>query len=902
MIPVWEVPGYSQLGYFTSEALKTGNRWVLKHSLEAASKYEMGAASSRELCGGVSKGRVCFTTRGLRAGVYAATTTYDRVGLIREVRWRERWEVAVEWMVGRWGEEDAPWGWQRWVESETFSWAKLRPNWGTWEWREEIDLVALSAFPTRARRRCLWAWMPPADLPPPAAVPMAVGESNVVLIPQQPEWWRQLRAHWECGGVVVLVTDGSLIRRYVEERRLQVSHWMGIGWALGLAAAGSEEAMAGDEPGHIEWIHTDGVPLREDPLVTASSFFSESAALAVALRRVMAAMEERGGKWGALVHMADNEGLTQVVNKWDCTPRKKWRKKAGQAWWAEIRGRVRYIVTQMGRPWRSYWIRGHPERRKKPDEFHAVDWGSVSADAAASPAEATAEGANPEPGEELHQITRMVIADSGEPLEEGANRIIRTRYTQIQANRYLFHRLGGVQMDWQGKICWDWRIYQRWTEPKRIIQGVMQPVGRWARRSDGWMTIFRAKLWWGMLLSEAKRARKVTRGVEESRYLARMKAGGWPSPGVVGWQGEGPVCSVCKKGRVTLKCEACGKGGHKRCWAEVDLRVGGRLELWCQLCLQERELTNHISPPSVACSLCREHSQEGGTAWHVMGRCLHPTLTAERRRVWSIVRRYMEERESEHKPEVWAVVRPALEVDQEGRWNPPTGWEEAEPRLDGRAKNPWYGLFPPEWREQIFANLLAPSCSPEGKLSIMEEIIRELRKLGDMCVMACGEMWTAACALWCESEGEAKRVVVRSRRKTGKLQRGRGSLAEARMVALADLQGPQSGTARGLAARARAAWRAGGERRGLGGADWDDAQWLVRSRADAAQKRRREAAQGDGRVSASVVPWIMGRQGSSTSKGRDSGGGAASATLGAERQGGGGGTQNWREGERQGIG
>ena len=93
------------------------------------------------------------------------------------------------------------------------------------------------------------------------------------------------------------------------------------------------------------------------------------------------------------------------------------------------------------------------------------------------------------------------------------------------------------------------------------------------------------------------------------------------------------------------------------------------------------------------------------------------------------------------------------------------------------------------------------------------------------------------------------------------------------MVALADLQGPQSGTARGLAARARAAWRAGGERRGLGGADWDDAQWLVRSRADAAQKRRREAAQGDGRVSASVVPWIMGRQGSSTSKGLDNGGG-----------------------------
>jgi hypothetical protein len=153
------------------------------------------------MCGGISKGRVCFTTRGLRAGVYVATTTYDRVGLIREVRWRQRWEVAVEWMVGRWGEEDAPWGWQRWVESETFSWAKLRPHWGTWEWREETDLVALRAFPTRARRRCLWAWMPPETTPPTASVRMDVGELNAAQIAPQPEWWMKIREHWDRNGL-----------------------------------------------------------------------------------------------------------------------------------------------------------------------------------------------------------------------------------------------------------------------------------------------------------------------------------------------------------------------------------------------------------------------------------------------------------------------------------------------------------------------------------------------------------------------------------------------------------------------------------------------------------------------------------------------------------------------------
>ncbi len=91
LIPVWEVPGYSQLGNFKTEAIKQGYRWVLTHPLEPASNFETGAASSREMCGGISKGRVCFTARGLRAGVYVVTTTYDRVGLIREVRWRQRW-------------------------------------------------------------------------------------------------------------------------------------------------------------------------------------------------------------------------------------------------------------------------------------------------------------------------------------------------------------------------------------------------------------------------------------------------------------------------------------------------------------------------------------------------------------------------------------------------------------------------------------------------------------------------------------------------------------------------------------------------------------------------------------------------------------------------------------------
>ena len=63
---------------------------------------------------------------------------------------------------------------------------------------------------------------------------------------------------------------------------------------------------------------------------------------------------------------------------------------------------------------------------------------------------------------------------------------------------------------------------------------------------------------------------------------------------------------------------------------------------------------------------------------------------------------------------------------------------------------------------QIFGMLHEPRYSLEGKLSIMEGVIRELRKLGDMYVMACGEMLSAACALWCDRDAGAKRAAVRA--------------------------------------------------------------------------------------------------------------------------------------------
>ncbi len=68
-------------------------------------------------------------------------------------------------------------------------------------------------------------------------------------------------------------------------------------------------------------------------------------------------------------------------------------------------------------------------------------------------------------------------------------------------------------------------------------------MGRWAGtslRPVGRITNgVSIKIMWGILLSEAKRTRILTRGVDDSRYVARIGKAGWASTGLEGWQGEG---------------------------------------------------------------------------------------------------------------------------------------------------------------------------------------------------------------------------------------------------------------------------------------------------------------------------------------------------------------------------
>ncbi len=176
-------------------------------------------------------------------------------------------------------------------------------------WCPERTLRRVRAFPTQRGPRALWVW------PDQIAIPMDVSFGPALPLPipdsgtsDRQEWENKLRAYWCACGVVVIVTDGSLKRKLAPDRLLQVKHWMGVGWALGLATASSETRMSGDDPGPVDWILQEGKALIEDRLATASSFFSESAALAMALRRLTAAMAGAETGWGPLVHLTDNEG------------------------------------------------------------------------------------------------------------------------------------------------------------------------------------------------------------------------------------------------------------------------------------------------------------------------------------------------------------------------------------------------------------------------------------------------------------------------------------------------------------------------------------------------------------------------------------------------------------------
>jgi hypothetical protein len=94
LIPVWQVPGLSDMKVLKAAATVQLGHWTLAHALtsDSSATFE-GPMSGSALQAGI----VGRTPTGLRAGEYVATPLHDCVGIVREARWAQGWEVGVEW-------------------------------------------------------------------------------------------------------------------------------------------------------------------------------------------------------------------------------------------------------------------------------------------------------------------------------------------------------------------------------------------------------------------------------------------------------------------------------------------------------------------------------------------------------------------------------------------------------------------------------------------------------------------------------------------------------------------------------------------------------------------------------------------------------------------------------------
>ena len=110
------------------------------------------------------------------------------------------------------------------------------------------------------------------------------------------------------------------------------------------------------------------------------------------------------------------------------------------------------------------------------------------------------------------------------------------------------------------KVRWDWRVFQGWKErqtppqrKRRGKRGQEAPITAvedfmfrvTAQRPVGGLTVFRSKLWWGLLLDENKKTRGKKLEGPGSRYRARMVAAGWEEGGGGVPPDSRMACGVC---------------------------------------------------------------------------------------------------------------------------------------------------------------------------------------------------------------------------------------------------------------------------------------------------------------------------------------------------------------------
>ena len=137
-----------------------------------------------------------------------------------------------------------------------------------------------------------------------------------------------------------------------------------------------------------------------------------------------------------------------------------------------------------------------------------------------------------------------------EELTDTLDRNVSRMSKESDTAEYVAKRQGAKDLveDWRTNVLWDWGVFKGWKEQqtpprgkKRARRGQLKEVHISAaedfmlratsQRSVGGLTVFRSKLWWGLLLDEHERSRGRKLAGAESRYRARMLAAGWVEEG-----------------------------------------------------------------------------------------------------------------------------------------------------------------------------------------------------------------------------------------------------------------------------------------------------------------------------------------------------------------------------------
>jgi hypothetical protein len=345
----------------------------------------------------------------------------------------------------------------------------------------------------------------------------------------------------------LIASDGSLKKIRVPGRKELVPQGS-TGWVYGLSPADFPEDDPNETVSVVEWLGSAGKSIDLSPLMTPSSFICETAAAAGAIAHLAQACLQGVSSPGRLVVYSDNAGMIQVLQGMPTRKHNAWRKTVGVGWWGLIKRGVREL-TRRGGTWQAVWVRSHAERRRKPGEpWAAVEWGNGLADGAADHPDGRLEIG---PGTNPITPVKWWTAIPGRPpvdLTDTLSRNLRRMSQESDTAECIWRRqdLKTEVADWRAKVRWDWRIFQGWKERqtpprqkrrgKRVQEAPITAAEDFmfrvtAQRPVGGLTVFRSKLWWGLLLDEHKRTRGKKLEGAGSRYRARMVAAGWEEGG-----------------------------------------------------------------------------------------------------------------------------------------------------------------------------------------------------------------------------------------------------------------------------------------------------------------------------------------------------------------------------------